>query len=160
MTEKAAFSPQDLALYIGQEFQLFFETMSDGLEYEGTGILASVDANPDKNKWPLGFDVKATLISGKTETVQRLYYPIEWVRPILRPISDLTKQEAQEIKGMYGLDEDQSIFERDTFFKSYLTDAKGSPNVWFYLLSIGIDLFGWIDAGLAVDRKTLQNNNP
>ncbi len=83
----------------------------------------------------------------------------------LRPLSSLTEAEARELYEIkyceaWGVDferlgmEVESCLER--FWKEdielYAPEGKlliGSPAVWLHLLSLGFDLFGLIDAGLA-----------
>lgn len=70
---------------------------------------------------------------------------IENVRPILRPFSDITDQELQENRKVYLAAEQQYGVSQN---------AAGIRH-W---ISIGLDLFGWIPAGLAVDatKKEVQ----
>jgi hypothetical protein len=76
--------------------------------------------------------------------------------PILRPLSGLTEQECIKANsfGKGGLDLDENL-------KGYYTNTACffDPEEFKYLLSIGIDLFGLIPAGLAIDKTTLQTQN-
>lgn len=128
---KNKLTASDLALYLGQECKVF---LAEGFQ-----------AKTSLNRIPLTHvDFGGNLLE------------IIDIKPILRPLSDLTEGELHEIKAIYGLGDDQSILECDTFYASYLTAAKGLPKVWRYLLSIGIDLFGWIHAGLAIDKTEMS----
>ena len=65
------------------------------------------------------------------------------IKPILRPLSDMTEDEnenAQKIVDAGGWGYEAAI----------------AAELTVYLLSIGIDLFGWIDAGLAIDKTKLE----
>lgn len=65
-------------------------------------------------------------------------------KPILRRLEDMTEEERDE------------VFGADThWYKPFdATDACDSKQ-WHKLLSMGFDLFGLIDAGLAVDGKKM-----
>lgn len=86
---------------------------------------------------------------------------IENVRPVLRPVSAMTEQEARrayEIENgkAWLVPPEQSclILYWAKFAERHVPNAKaslGAPAVWAYFLSIGLDVFGWIPAGLAVD---------
>jgi len=99
-------------------------------------------------------------------------------KPILRPESDMTESEAIVIveklrKILPDADcwDDDMILDQwdDRPFYTYLNKyvehsisdlqyAKGHPGIWRFMLSQHFDLFGWIDAGLAIDATTLNPN--
>lgn len=85
------------------------------------------------------------------------------IKPILRKLSSLTEAESERINMLideYIDGESPGIrYWQDGFFESHDISGTwcGVPAVWQHLLSIGVDLFGWIDAGLAVDAQTLNN---
>jgi hypothetical protein len=64
-------------------------------------------------------------------------------KPILRPLSDLTEEHANNCNYSY----------RD--FKWEIINKNVSVNIWNDLLSNHYDVFGLIDAGLAIDINTL-----
>lgn len=76
-----------------------------------------------------------------------IWYKFDEIKPILRPLSDMTEKERNFIN-MSKQELDQSIFE-DPNASFYVTE-------FVYLLSRGFDIFGLIDAGLAIDSKTLK----
>ncbi len=65
--------------------------------------------------------------------------------PILRPLSDLTKDHAQNC-GYTNLDD----FTHDIIYKKIVI------KYWMDLLNNHYDVFGLIDAGLAIDMNTLK----
>ena len=68
--------------------------------------------------------------------------PIRLVKPILRPLSDMTEDEKNNLSWEWKVDYDfKPIFRPDQFL---------------FLLSKHFDLFGLIDAGLAIDKTTLK----
>lgn len=71
--------------------------------------------------------------------------PVE-IKPILRRIEDLTEEEYKKwmVKVIKRTDEEDGL----NFYSQ-------TPESFHYLLSIGIDLFGLIDSGQAIDSKTL-----
>ncbi len=91
--------------------------------------------------------------------------------PHLRPLSTITEAEARELyeiqKGekwntqMYDQDEplnglclEKWWIKSDEWYLSWSEFCIGSPLVWLKLLSLGFDLFGLIDAGLAKEIET------
>lgn len=120
----------------------------------------------------------------------------EWVKPILRRLSDMTEQEALHIGKLAFFDSDMKYPDSDyTVKKTGITIELPSayavsinndwyereirigfntgniwnrpdqhiyeriynqPQIFHYLLKQGFDLFGLIDAGLAIDAKTIQ----
>jgi hypothetical protein len=76
------------------------------------------------------------------ENEEDCYAAIEDVFPILRPLSDMTEEELL-IGG--------PIPQTNTFD----VVGKWSPDQFVYLLSKGFDLFGLIEAGLAIDKTKL-----
>ena len=77
--------------------------------------------------------------------------------PHLRPLSSLTEDEARElyeIKTGRKWYSSEKCLERyfnieDDWLETELYQCIGAPHIWIYLLSLGFDLFGLIDAGLA-----------
>jgi hypothetical protein len=97
------------------------------------------------------------------------------IKPILRPLRDITEEEAKHIyhsiknyQSEKSVKEDiEYMTEKDPDYKwSYveqfntcheyyepiLYNDAGNSSVWFYLLSRGFDLFNWIEQGLAIDK--------
>ena len=67
------------------------------------------------------------------------------IKPILRPLSDMTYEERGELQKVVGwLD-----------FKHYLNLRFYNPEMLLFLLPKHFDIFGLIESGLAVDKTTL-----
>lgn len=85
-------------------------------------------------------------------------------RPILRPLSDLTEDEARHLHTIvFGWEFAGLTSCVDWMFQSFqpseidrIGALAGHYPAWRYLLSIGIDLFGWIDSGLAIDKTKIE----
>lgn len=101
------------------------------------------------------------------------------VKPILRPLSDMTESEAtvivEKLRGILpdaDCWDDEMILNEwdDRPFYTYLTTGGvnystpdlprviGEPDVWQFLLSQRFDLFNWIEQDLAIDATTLNPN--
>jgi hypothetical protein len=138
--EVKSLTAADLALYIGQPFRVY-ATVSGVGWYERTGD---------------------SLTPSDLAT-----YNVKYVKPILRPLSDLTEEEARECFALWS----GGRFNPDDYYNAsaledwwryaddHDVDARayciGTPAVWRYLLSRGFDLFNWIPDGLAIDKTTL-----
>lgn len=66
----------------------------------------------------------------------------DWIKPILRPLSSMTEEEGNELE-MMGHNAVVNKFEINQFHAARTR----------YLLSKGFDLFGLIEAGLAIEKK-------
>jgi hypothetical protein len=76
------------------------------------------------------------------------YSSLDACKPILRPLSDMTQKERKQIG--------------PTWHKEYepeITDNEFNTEEIRLMLSKGFDLFGLIDAGLAIDKTTLQTSS-
>ena len=92
----------------------------------------------------------------------------EYCKPILRPLSDMTQDEADVIWGILDWNERITGVARITDiireFDVIEEDNDTTSNAHWgylckilpYLLKYGFDLFGLIDAGLAIDKTTLN----
>lgn len=133
----------DLALYIGQEIQTPYGIRKMVCVFSDTpGVCVCKD---DRNcLW----DTKFSLL--------------------LRPLSDLTEREIQICYSLYFPNLSPwpvtSSICREAWWDSCISPnysmcraSTGNPSVWRYLLSIGIDLFGWIDTGLAIDKTKMSD---
>lgn len=136
----------DLALYLGQDAQ----------HDEGVAPIVSAGYST------LGVGYVNLLISG-------VFMPFgpDDIKPILRPLSDLTEDEATKLytllHGGRGPSRNDGFLSCLDYFKDEstwtfreITLVIGFAAGWRYLLSIGIDLFGWIDAGLALDKTKIK----
>jgi|TARA_R110000764_G_C10728142_1_gene349041 hypothetical protein len=83
-------------------------------------------------------------------------------KPILRPLSDLTKEdvalitEYSDIENVAYNGNPSNLYFTNTEEKTFLEDYVDSLN---YLYSRHFDVFGLIEAGLAIDINTLSNEN-
>jgi hypothetical protein len=77
---------------------------------------------------------------------ERVKYPIEWIKLILRPLSSITDDERMdwELIGLSCPNADK--------YKTAIMEAEAT----LFLLSKHFDVFGLIDAGLALDATTLK----
>ncbi len=74
-------------------------------------------------------------------------YKQDIIKPILRPLSDMTEDERNQF-------ESSKVFVKATPVHQ-VGNMQWTPETFKYLLSIGIDLFGLINDGLAIDKTTL-----
>jgi len=139
-------TPQVLALYIGHRCQ------TSG----GEGIIYSVNN-----------DGIVQVEFGAMGPDFLLSHHIGHVKPILRRLESLTEGEARELYGVlhpsgwqWQIKEEfrTSVIEdywhlSDSGVQSLMMRHTGHPPIWLKLLSLGFDLFGLIDAGLAIDAS-------
>ena len=74
---------------------------------------------------------------------------IEEVKPILRPLSDISANECFELVKL-------KDFPRASDGRMIALNGRYEPDVFLYLLSKHFDLFGWIEQNLAIDKNTLK----
>lgn len=88
----------------------------------------------------------------------------KFIQPILRPLSELTKEELREWAIICGSDFNDKELDKayEGFEKQGLNmfvSKEGEGALFFlltkFLLSKGIDIFGLIDSGLAINKTTL-----
>jgi hypothetical protein len=72
-----------------------------------------------------------------------------YVKPILRPLSSITEDEKNEAS---------AFIEPTNQFRLYSSGYTHYAKCTHFLLSNGFDLFGLIEAGLAIDATTLTNS--
>ena len=138
MKNETKLTPADLALYLGAECEVTYSP--GGFEYYDNGGI---------------YLISGGLINeyGKGEAA---------IKPILRPLSDMTEDEARNVykittgEDYPANDAKSEVFAvQDEEFLSAQMEIgamMGQPAVWRYLLSRHFDLFGWIEAGLAIDK--------
>lgn len=94
------------------------------------------------------------------------------VKPILRPLSSMTEEEAMEVyKIVYGEAYDgpdgDCRYHIGMGYKNGVSlalavvgfrDTLGHPPAFLHLCSLGFDLFGLIDAGLAIDSTKYESH--
>lgn len=88
---------------------------------------------------------------------------VDDIKPILRPLSSLTENEARELyelKNGESFDDESCLHwwskDKDEWYTTESKFCVGFPLVWLKLLSIGFDLFGLIDNGLALDATKME----
>lgn len=80
------------------------------------------------------------------------------IKPLLRPLSDMTEEELQECGNLvYDFSDDQSGLDLNNhrWEDFYLTTSEQ----FHWLLSRHFDLFGLIESGLAIDKTTTSKPN-
>jgi hypothetical protein len=122
-------------LYIG------CECLYDWLYYNETDLFGKVTSKIIE-------DVRTPHLSGAATNV----------RPLLRPLSDMTDEEAVNVGILpkRHWHEDTPQEQIDWLCNNWNMEIY-SPSDLRYLLSEGFDLFGLIDAGLALDKTTYQS---
>jgi hypothetical protein len=87
-----------------------------------------------------------------------LYEVFDCFKPLLRPLSDMTEEEAVNVGILpkRHWHEDTPQEQIDWLCNNWNMEIY-SPSDLRYLLSEGFDLFGLIDAGLALDKTTYQS---
>lgn len=155
-----------LKYYIGQQAQCF-----NGLEHERTGQIVEVSINSGTDN-PVEVKCPSVKYPGKAFS----YLKYDWfeVKPILRPLSDMTEEEAVEVaklsewephfrdvkveRTQYG---DLVVRWDGCLEGGEVFNATGAEfycqEQFHYLLSRGFDLFNLIESGLAID-STKQNS--
>lgn len=139
-------------MLIGQKAELFW----DG-HRRASGTLVQIQQENERSNG-LGF---------YTEDMGLLFYPYIDVVFLLRRLESITEEETKEAFFAFcGQNYDDVYTDNDAKCSWWMEHeewhselrklAIGEPNVWFYLLSKGFDLFGLIDAGLAKEIQ-LQN---
>ena len=147
MNNETKLTAQELALYLGCEVEWLGE--------RGCNLAGINTADQSFN--PVGL----VYSNGLT-----IWTPERAVKPILRPLSDMTLDEAAFCAKEMFCDEAEAPDERLTdMAKIAIRDNFGGPHLasWRigflitrYLMSKHFDLFGWIPAGLAIDKTKIE----
>lgn len=74
-------------------------------------------------------------------------------KPILRPLSDMTQEEAKHIIDFFG----KEVTVKGWKSNYETTCLNHNPEFTRWLLSLGFDIFGLIKAGIALDKTTIKN---
>jgi hypothetical protein len=83
-------------------------------------------------------------------------YYIPSYKLVLRPLSDMTEDERKEIDKVRRYYSDTILIPAPVFGSF----QEAMPYVFYYLLSMHFDLFGLIEAGLAIDKtKIIEQQN-
>ena len=142
MNNETKLTAADLALYLGCECQALTRT----------GTIDIVNSR--------GFCIVSDGVYSWSE-------PIKNIKPILRPLSDMTEDEALFCEKELFNDGEIPTSQQAEVAKIAIRDHFGTPKLasWRigllitrYLLSSHFDLFGWIDAGLAIDKTKAQQH--
>lgn len=100
-----------------------------------------------------------------SEQMEPVWVKFDEITPILRPLSDMTETEARAVwEKCYGDDFGDgecllhliATVDADERNDSEFDVLLGYPDGWRYLLSRHFDLFGWIAAGLAIDKTKIE----
>lgn len=141
-----------LPYYFGRRCQIWYGKTKGDSEAYTTGTIVGV--NYDKH-YDRAWEVEVLVdrycnVNGEVLLNRYCHFGYDNVLPILRPVTDMTEAEDIETSRIgakaYYKQEDQSAM-------TYLNLQFAAEN--HYLLSCGFDLFGLIQAGLAVDQTKL-----
>jgi hypothetical protein len=143
---------KDLALYLGCKAYGSQKYDHPVLSESRTGELVDVD-------------IKENSIWLYSNGVQQRFLPHN-VKPILRPFSSLTEAEVKGISSIVHLvtfdeylptpDNKEMLYEATVLYRKYgLKFIEGTSEeialICKYFISLGIDVFGWIEKGIAID---------
>jgi thiol-disulfide isomerase/thioredoxin len=134
-----------LHLYIGCDCQLLYR---DGMAEKADEFAPTLTHYVQDN-----FD-KAKVVKMDAHTVA--FFSPDFIKPILRPLSDMTEEEFKDVAHLkYTLPED----EIQQIVKERRIDLlETSSTVFVYLLSKHFDLFRLIEAGLAIDKTKMNTH--
>lgn len=119
---------------------------TDGICFTDYGTLISVSKG-EGGQHEVYFGYKKVFLFYK--------YNLENIKPVLRPLSDMTEEECQKCGNMiYDFSDDPELNNhKPSDFEIGL-----APEQFNWLLKKGFDLFGLIEAGLAIDSTKLNND--
>ena len=124
MKNETKLTPADLALYYRGQAKLIIRAKKLD-SFQGFAHVGQV------------FVIDSVLLAS---VEQGLYV----VKPILRPLSDMTEPEEMEVQNMV-----------DQMGVGY--SATHGAQITGFLLSRHFDLFGWIESGLAIDKTKIES---
>lgn len=157
MTTKPTLTAKDLGLYLGCRVEY---CEPEGVRLYGTLLGVQIDE-------------EVTRVFIKPEHPEDEEYPSvieleeEFMTPILRRLESMTEEERNELYNEYfgpspaghyvSFRKSKPQYRGRITYDDFLVIElhRLHPRAMRYLLSIGIDLFGWIDQGLAINRDTL-----
>lgn len=106
--------------------------------------------------------VKLRLCSGISAFTHSIFFSeSNRIKPILRPLSDLKQPDYLELYEILNKEEDNAYGsgQSEQYKRNYavlnLTGPGYKPTVFVWLLSKHFDLFGLIEAGLAIDKTKI-----
>lgn len=148
MTYQKKLTTNDLALYLGCEMYAETPTAS-GFVHVRKGVFVGIK--------PLSLNKNQIIVDVEIDGgVLDMYFTPERVKPILRPLSDITEEEARELLRICDYIDGTGLFDLSNETEEIKQFIIGDTKGWAYLLRRHFDLFGWIDAGLAIDKtKTI-----
>lgn len=85
----------------------------------------------------------------------RILVPIGQIKLLLRPLSDMTEEECEWINNEFGWGISGYLAEGIKAGTKYSINIHSSFEITRYLLSKSFDLFGLIDANLAIDKTKM-----
>jgi hypothetical protein len=156
-----------LHLYLGCEVACYSDHLRPEMEFERNATLDGIVNDSSRNEHP----VKVSFHNEGFKYRSHYCYKFNEVKPLLRPLSDMTEEEVikylrlkhnaysgeYEIKlrdnGFWWLFKTIASDEKFKFFGEMLDESNSDQFRW--LLSKGFDLFGLIEAGLAIDKTKL-----
>lgn len=137
---KKELTPQIAAMYLGCEVY----------SPEGMGVLFATNT-----------DGVATVTFGAMGPDFDKAFWLHEIKILLRPLSDVTADEAKEIWAIAEVAADaplRGIFDKGSGEVEGSAFLVGYPPVWLYLLSKHFDLFGLIEAGVAIYKTKIVNH--
>lgn len=154
---KTELTSQEIAMYLGCECQTIHRGYKPegGPSYRKIGKLMCIDLVLNKAEIWFPEDEKENLTN----------FEYREIKPILRPLSDMTEDDCAEVWALIGgtphLGNVEDIREwlmtgETEKVEGIIYGALEGALVTQYLLSRGFDLFGYIEAGLAIDQKTIN----
>lgn len=130
-----------LHFYLGCEIQFPDKSVSK----------LSAVCNTHNGMWISAIDYSLPLDGG-------WWHPVSAIKPILRPLSDMTEEEAKECYFLiHNCKATDSPFDTLQYIISALEDETSSK-VWLWAIKKGFDVFGLIEAGLAINKTIPEVN--
>lgn len=83
------------------------------------------------------------------------YCPYDRIKPLLRPISDMTEDEMFEMSEITGLLQNENLIKAWVNGSAFSLSIHKMPELFTFLLKKGFDVFGLCEAGLAIDKTKL-----
>ena len=122
-----------LHLYLGCEVMCHYEERSKKGDYDFKGTFEGIDCG------------QYQVFHGQKKAFLVHKYNAKNIKPILRPLSDMTENEAKEL----------AEIKRSPSAGKTVTRTELYAATTHYLLSKHFDLFGLIESGLAIDKTKL-----
>lgn len=134
-----------LHLYLGCEVQLRHNGTFVPDPYEPTCYLSRIT------------DGRMDSVGVRYDGSEEIIYPFTAdIKPILRPLSDMTEEEARQLCPNGEEPFLKYLSEKDEWYTNRIHFYTAYSECYRFLLSRGFDLFGLIDSGLAIDATKIQ----